>query len=142
MKTVLIGIAGLVAGCVGYDEIEARPPAEINHKPYIESAEPAEGIVFLKVGESKAFRIVVDDPDNDRFFAYRWKLNGDVQGNGSFYTFNANRVALEDLVVTVWDCPGVGAENNYAGLAACQENPPDPNSAVVHRWALKVEPEG
>jgi hypothetical protein len=142
VKHLALAIAALAAGCVGYDEIESRPAAAVNHKPYIESAEPAEGIVFLKVGDTKQFRIVVDDPDGDRFFGYRWKLNGDVQGNGSFYTFTANRVALEDLAVTVWDCPGVGTNNDFTGLLECQETPPDSNSTVVHRWAVKVEPEG
>ena len=142
MKRAWIIIAGLAAVCMGYDEIEAPPAAVVNHKPYIESADPAEGIVYLKVGDSKMFRVVIDDPDGDRFFGYRWKLNGDVQGNGNYYKFTGTRVALEDLVVTVWDCPGVGVKNNFAGLASCQENPPDPNSTVVYRWAVKVEPQG
>jgi hypothetical protein len=89
------------------------------------------------------FSITVRDPDGDRFFGYRWKLNNSVQGNGSFYSYTANTAdALDELVVTVWDCPGVGEDNDFTGLDACQIEPPDPESAIDESWAIKVEPEG
>lgn len=136
-------VALLAGGCLGYDEIGARPLALENHKPYIASADPAEGIVYLKVGESKMFRILgIDDPDGDAFFGYRWTLNGDLQGNGSFYKFFGTRIAVEDLVVEVWDCPGVGENNDFSGLDECQIEPPDAESVIQHRWAVKVEPQG
>lgn len=144
MRRTWVIIAALAAaGCMGYDEIDAAPPGAVNHKPYIESADPAEGIVYLKVGDSKLFRILsIDDPDGDKFFGYRWTLNGEIQGNGSFYKFTGTRIAVEDLVVEVWDCPGVGDNNQFAGLTECQNDPPDPQSVIEHRWAVKVEPQG
>lgn len=137
----------LAAGCLGYDEIGASPVAEENHRPYIESAEPAEGVVVAKVNVPKEFKILsIDDPDGDTFFGYRWTLANaeggrDKVGNGSMYSFTGTSVRIEDLMVEVWDCPGVDI-NSFAELQKCLDTPPDPQSVVQHRWAIKVEPQG
>lgn len=132
-----------LTGCMGYDEIEAQPEVRLNNRPYIESATPSPGIITLQRGSTQRFSITVRDPDGDRFFGYRWKLNGTVQGNGSFYSYTGTSAnALDELVVTVWDCPGVGLNNDFTGLEDCQFEPPDPASTIDESWAIKVEPEG
>ena len=140
LATVLLALA--MAGCMGYDDIQARSITPLNYPPVIESVDPQGQGVFitLRVGQSQTFRVLsVNDPD-DTFFGYRWELDQLNEGNGTNYRFTASQVGRFSLVVTVWDCHGVSAANHYAGLNECKDAPPDPGSIATYSWPIIVEP--
>jgi hypothetical protein len=135
----------VLAGCLGYQEIgtePADPPA--NRPPRIVSVDPEGVNVQLKVGEARSFSVVsVEDPDNDRFFGYEWTVNGSVEGYGSLYKFTGPQNSAGQylsLVVSVWDCHGIGPQNNYEGLNECQLKPKDESSKVTYGWIVRVIP--
>lgn len=142
--SIVMFLALTLAGCLGYEEINAEPEAPPpNQPPRIVTVDPADITIRLQVGKSQTFRVlVVDDPNGDPFIGYRWDVNGEVEGYGSQYKFTGtpNNIGYQKLIVTVWDCPGIGEANNYQGLNECQLEPPIKDSKVTYGWTIVVEP--
>lgn len=124
---------------MGFDDpIEGYPPdpAE-NQPPRIETWQPSESLVYLRVGEQREFRVLsVHDPDGDGF-GYRWELDGNMMSNGNFYTVAGIGAGLHTLTVTVWDCPDA---DDFESLRQCQFDPPDNAGKDFRSWTILVEP--
>lgn len=131
------------AGCVGYEEISAAPagPGK-NLPPRIETFSPPSKELFeINLNDTQAFKVTsIDDPNvKDRFFGYSWELDNSKVGNGNFYTFVGTKAGYARLVVSVWDCPGVGPENNYEGLDECQDEPRADSFTAQEKWLILVK---
>ncbi len=144
-------VLALGSGCVGYEELNAEPNDDYeNFPPIIDSFRPGDPTVRIRLSEEGAqeFSIIsVSDPNDDQFFGYRWVLDdqeGDASGvevsNGSFFRFQPSTVGAWTLKVTVWDCPGVGKDNDFTGLKPCQEAQPEDSLTTQVGWTILVEP--